>query len=115
MTISKPQLRGSPRSPAPERLLRMPPRKLRFGSMRPSSSATAAERAAGVGRVQADAAVNRMFVARVTAWAERGPDSVGGSVIAERNNVHADRRPELYGRVVELSRRPREATRCDPG
>lgn len=92
------------------------------------------ERPAEVVRVQADAAVNRMFVAACDrAGPERGTDWVGGSVITDPdgfplagphpgeetlliaecrladardkhigayNDVHADRRPELYAPVA---------------
>lgn len=91
------------------------------------------ERPGEVIRVQADAAVNRMFVAVADrVGTERGQDWLGGSAIvdadgypvtplhlgeetlitasltladartktiSELNDVHADRRPELYGRV----------------
>jgi len=94
------------------------------------------ERPAEIVRVQADAAVNRMFIAACDrTGAERGVDWVAGSVIVDpdgwplaeatgaagpvtitapcqlaraldkatgpRNDVHADRRPGLYGRVTE--------------
>ncbi len=95
------------------------------------------ERAAEVTRVQADAGVNRMFVAACDrAGTERGVDWVAGSVIVDPDgyplagpagpagdatiisaaceldtaldkrvsplsDMHADRRPELYGRVTE--------------
>ena len=96
------------------------------------------ERPAEVVRVQADAAVNRMFIAACDRTGqERGVDWVGGSVIVDadgwplagggpnaepstiiaecrladaldkaispNNNVHADRRPELYGRLSQTS------------
>jgi 5-aminopentanamidase len=96
------------------------------------------ERPAEVVRVQADAAVNRMFIAACDRTGqERGVDWVGGSVIVDadgwplaggastagpltviaecrladaldksispNNNVHADRRPELYGRLTQTS------------
>jgi predicted amidohydrolase len=96
------------------------------------------ERPAEVARVQADAAVNRMFIAACDRTGhERGVDWVGGSVVVDadgwplaggaatagpltivaecrladalekaispNNNVHADRRPELYGRVAQTS------------
>ena len=96
------------------------------------------ERPAEVVRVQADAAVNRMFIAACDRTGqERGIDWVGGSVIVDadgwplaggtpnagpstiiaecrladaldkaispNNNVHADRRPELYGRLTQTS------------
>jgi 5-aminopentanamidase len=91
------------------------------------------ERPGEIVRVQADAAVNRMFVAVADrTGTERGQDWLGGSVvvdadgypltplhlgeeaivtatvdlaearskaISELNDVHADRRPELYGAV----------------
>jgi len=96
----------------------------------------AGERAAEVTRVQANAGVNRMFVAACDRdGTERGVDWVAGSVIADPdgyplagpaqptgsstiisaacelddalnkkvsplNDMHADRRPELYGRVA---------------
>jgi 5-aminopentanamidase len=107
----------------------------------PAGPAPAGERAAEVVRVQADAAVNRMFVAACDrVGAERGVDWVGGSVIVDpdgwplagplaspatgcivadcrladarekrispRNDVHADRRPELYGAILGRSRAP---------
>lgn len=94
------------------------------------------ERPAEIVRVQADAAVNRMFIAACDrTGGERGVAWVGGSVIVDadgwplaggsatagpltitarcrlgtaldkaigpRNDVHADRRPGLYGRVAE--------------
>lgn len=96
------------------------------------------ERPAEVVRVQADAAVNRMFVAACDrAGPERGTDWVGGSVITDPdgfplagphpgeetlllaecrladardkhigtyNDVHADRRPELYAPVAAGTR-----------
>ncbi|HEY6311327.1 MAG TPA: nitrilase-related carbon-nitrogen hydrolase [Streptosporangiaceae bacterium] len=93
------------------------------------------ERPAEIVRVQADAAVNRMFIAACDRTGpERGVGWVGGSVIVDadgwplaratpaagpttitaecqlddaldkaigpNNNVHADRRPELYGRLA---------------
>jgi 5-aminopentanamidase len=96
------------------------------------------ERAAEVVRVQADAGVNRMFVAACDrTGTERGADWVGGSVITDPDgfplaeaapgagavtiaaaceldaaldknvsklsNVHADRRPELYGPVTSVA------------
>ncbi|WTW92353.1 carbon-nitrogen hydrolase [Streptomycetaceae bacterium NBC_01309] len=95
----------------------------------------AGERPAEVVRVQANAAVNRMFVAACDrVGPERGTDWVGGSVITDpdgfplagpypgeerlllarcalaeardkrigsRNDVFADRRPELYARVLD--------------
>ena len=96
------------------------------------------ERPAEVVRVQANAAVNRMFIAACDrVGQERGVEWVGGSVIVDadgwplaggaastepvtliaecrladalnkaisaNNDVHADRRPELYGRVAEPS------------
>lgn len=104
----------------------------------------AGERPAEVVRVQADAAVNRMFVAACDrVGPERGTDWVGGSVvtdpdgfplagphpgeerlllapvrlaeardkrIGERNDVLADRRPELYGPVVAST--PPQAVRA---
>jgi predicted amidohydrolase len=94
------------------------------------------ERPSEIVKVQADASVNRMFVAAADrAGRERGQDWLGGSVIvdadgfpltqirlgeeamllatidlneagnksiSERNDVHADRRPELYTRVGEV-------------
>lgn len=91
------------------------------------------ERPGEIVRIQADAAVNRMFVAVADrTGTERGQDWLGGSVIvdadgypvtalhlgeealitasvtladarnkaiSELNDVHADRRPQLYGRV----------------
>ena len=102
----------------------------------PAFPRPAGQRPAEVVRVQADAGVNRMFVAvcdRV--GSERGVEWVGGSVIVDADgwplaggtastlpatitaecrlgealtktvsplsDMHADRRPELYGRVVE--------------
>ena len=94
------------------------------------------ERPAEIVRVQADAAVNRMFIAACDRTGEeRGVEWVGGSVIVDADgwplacaapaagptiiaaecqldhaldkaispisNVHADRRPELYGRLAE--------------
>ncbi len=94
------------------------------------------ERPAEIVRVQADAAVNRMFIAACDRTGdERGVGWVGGSVIVDADgwplacaapaagptiitaecrledaldkavgpisNVHADRRPELYGRLAE--------------
>ena len=94
------------------------------------------ERPAEIVRVQADAAVNRMFIAACDrTGTERGVDWVGGSAIVDadgwplaeatgaagpvtitadcelasaldkatgpRNDVFADRRPGLYGRVTE--------------
>ena len=94
------------------------------------------ERPAEIVRVQADAAVNRMFIAACDRTGEeRGVQWVGGSVIVDADgwplacaapaagpaiiaaecrlddaldkaispisNVHADRRPELYGRLTE--------------
>jgi predicted amidohydrolase len=94
------------------------------------------ERPAEIVRVQADAAVNRMFIAACDrTGAERGVDWVAGSVIVDpdgwplaeaprdagpvtitapcqlasaldkatgpRNDVFADRRPGLYGRVTQ--------------
>ena len=94
------------------------------------------ERPAEIVRVQADAAVNRMFIAACDRTGEeRGVAWVGGSVIVDAdgwplaeatmaarpitaiaecqlddaldkaigpiNNVHADRRPELYGRIAQ--------------
>jgi len=93
------------------------------------------ERPAEIVRVQADAGVNRMFIAVADrVGTERGVDWVGGSMIADPDgwllaggapsaepvtilaecrladalskavsqfsNVHADRRPELYGPVA---------------
>jgi len=93
------------------------------------------ERPAEIVRVQADAAVNRMFIAACDRTGEeRGVEWVGGSVIVDADgwplacatpaggpttivakcrlgdaldkaispisNVHADRRPELYGRLT---------------
>ncbi|WP_069811488.1 nitrilase family protein [Streptomyces sp. TP-A0874] len=91
------------------------------------------ERPGEVVRVQADASVNRMFIAAADrTGVERGQEWLGGSVIvdadgfpltaprlgeqavvtatvdpaaardksiSERNDVHADRRPDLYARV----------------
>jgi predicted amidohydrolase len=90
------------------------------------------EQPAEIVRVQADAAVNRMFIAACDRTGEeRGVEWVGGSVIADADgwplacavpaagptivsaecrlddaispisNVHADRRPELYGRLIK--------------
>jgi predicted amidohydrolase len=94
------------------------------------------ERPAEIVRVQADAAVNRMFIAACDRTGEeRGVEWVGGSVIVDADgwplacaapaagptiiaaecrldaaldkaispisNVHADRRPELYGRLAK--------------
>jgi predicted amidohydrolase len=94
------------------------------------------ERPAEIVRVQADAAVNRMFIAACDRTGEeRGVEWVGGSVIVDTDgwplacaapaagptiiaaecrlddalnkaispisNVHADRRPELYGRLAK--------------
>jgi predicted amidohydrolase len=102
----------------------------------PAFPRPAGERPAEVVRVQADAAVNRMFVAACDRTGEeRGVDWVAGSVIVDADgwplaratpaagpitivaecrlgdaldkaispisNVHADRRPELYGRLTE--------------
>ena len=102
----------------------------------PAFPRPAGERPAEIVRVQADAAVNRMFIAACDrTGAERGVDWVAGSVIVDpdgwplaeatgaagpvtitapcqlaraldkatgpRNDVHADRRPGLYGRVTE--------------
>ena len=102
----------------------------------PAVPRPAGERAAEVTRVQADAGVNRMFVAACDRdGTERGVDWVAGSVIADPDgyplagpaqptgsgtiisaacelndalnkkvsplsDMHADRRPELYGRVA---------------
>ncbi|MFJ2029121.1 nitrilase-related carbon-nitrogen hydrolase [Streptosporangium sp. NPDC087985] len=112
----------------------------------PLSPRPAGERPVEVVRVQANASVNRMFVAVCDrAGPERGVAWVGGSVvtdadgfllagprpaydeglviaecrlgdarnkrISENNDVHADRRPELYRSIVEpgqaLPRSPR--------
>jgi predicted amidohydrolase len=102
------------------------------------------ERPAEIVRVQADAAVNRMFVAACDRTGEeRGVDWVAGSVIADAdgwplaeatmtagpititaecrlgdalskaigpaNDVHADRRPELYRRIAQQAT-PQQAT-----
>jgi predicted amidohydrolase len=105
----------------------------------PLSPRPAGERPAEVVRVQANASVNRMFVAVCDrAGPERGVAWVGGSVIvdadgfplagprpaydeglviaecrlgdarnkqvSEHNDVHADRRPELYRSILEPAR-----------
>ncbi|MGV9313927.1 nitrilase family protein [Streptomyces sp. NPDC003691] len=98
------------------------------------------ERPAEIVRVQAGAAVNRMFIAVADrTGTERGQDWLGGSVIvdadgypltapslgeeavhtatvdlaearnkaiSDHNDVHADRRPELYGRPRPGGERP---------
>lgn len=96
------------------------------------------ERPGEVTRVQADAAVNRMFIAACDrVGAERGIDWVGGSTIVDADgwplagakasteptvltascrltdandkgvgglsNIHADRRPDLYGGALEVA------------
>jgi 5-aminopentanamidase len=101
----------------------------------PAYPRPAGERPSEVVRVQADAGVNRMFIAACDrAGPERGVQWVGGTVIVDpdgwplaggaasdlpgtvvaectlgkaldkavspNNDVHADRRPELYGRVA---------------
>ena len=106
------------------------------------------ERPAEIVRVQADAAVNRMFIAACDRTGEeRGVDWVAGSVIVDAdgwplaeatmtagpitiiaecrlgdalskavgpaNDVHADRRPELYRRIAEQAT-PRQATPQQP-
>jgi 5-aminopentanamidase len=105
----------------------------------PDSPRPSGERPAEVVRVQADAAVNRMFIAACDrAGEERGVPWVGGSVIVDAdgwplasayratgavagtiyaacelrdalnktvgasNNVHTDRRPELYQRICNV-------------
>src|SRR5215472_19367727 len=124
----------------------------------PAAPRPAGERPSEVVRVQANAAVNRMFIAACDrTGAERGVGWVGGSVIVDAdgwplaatgqaagsnpavatggratdepvtiaaecqlgdaldkavgpaNDVHADRRPELYGRVAELVGQPPSA------
>jgi predicted amidohydrolase len=107
------------------------------------------ERPAEIVRVQADAAVNRMFIAACDRTGEeRGVEWVGGSVIVDadgwplaeatmtagpititaecrlgdaldkatgpRNDVHADRRPELYNRIAGETA-PRRAPAAGPG
>jgi predicted amidohydrolase len=107
------------------------------------------ERPAEIVRVQADAAVNRMFIAACDRTGEeRGVGWVGGSVIVDadgwplaeatmtagpititagcrlgdaldkatgpRNDVHADRRPELYRRITEEAA-PRRVPAPRPG
>ncbi len=101
----------------------------------PASPRPMGERAAEVVRVQADAGVNRMFIAACDRTGEeRGVGWVGGSVVVDADgwplaladsasdpvtivaecrladaseksisrysNVHADRRPEIYGRLT---------------
>ena len=110
----------------------------------PASPRPDGERPAEIVRVQAGAAVNRMFIAACDrTGAERGVDWVAGSVIVDAdgwplaeatmtagpititaecrlgdalskatgpaNDVHADRRPELYRRITEQPT-PHQAT-----
>jgi 5-aminopentanamidase len=116
---------------------------------RPAFPRPDGERPAEIVRVQADAAVNRMFIAACDRTGEeRGVEWVGGSVIVDadgwplaeatmtagpititaecrlgdaldkatgpRNDVHTDRRPELYSRIAEETA-PRRAPAPGPG